>query len=251
MGIEDLKSIIPAIDTRSLVDKVEIKLIEIFIKMGLKPGDVIPTELELTEIMGVSRTVIRESIARLKTRGLIESKKKKGTVIKSPDLTAVFQNSMILPMLDDSTLKDIFEMRLIIEVGMADLLVNRVTPEDIEELYQIVAEEKEATGSTLFDIKHEIKFHGKLYEITGNETLKNFQNLLLPAFRYVYNSGLLNTAVSGKRHVTHHGLVDLLKAGSARELRQGMRMHLENHYQRIFHKNEPKKHSKTDIIDEQ
>lgn len=250
MGIEDLKSIIPAIDTRSLVDKVEMKLIEIFTQMELKPGDVIPTELELTEIMGVSRTVIRESIARLKTRGMIESKKKKGTVIKSPDLTAVFQNSMILPMLNENTLKDIFEMRLIIEVGMADLLVKRVKPADIEELYQIVADEKEASGKTLFDIDHEIKFHGKLYEITGNETLKNFQYVLLPVFNYVYSSGLLNMPISRKRHVTHLGLVELLKAGSARELRQGMRMHLENHYQRIFYNIEPKKHVKTDPLNE-
>lgn len=236
MGIDELKTIISAVDTRSLVDKVEMKLMEIFIEMGLKPGDSIPTELELTEIMGVSRTVVRESITRLKTRGLIESKKHKGAVIKTPDLTAVFQNSLIPRMLDDNTLQDVFEMRLVIEVGMADLLVKRVKPEDIEELYQIVGDEPETTGNMLFDVKHEIRFHGRLYEITGNETLKNFQNLLLPVFNYVYSSGLMDTPHKPKKHVSHHGLVDLLKAGNAKDLRQGMRMHLENHFQRIFYR---------------
>jgi DNA-binding FadR family transcriptional regulator len=236
MGIDNLKTFISAIDTRSLVEKVEMKLMEIFIEKELKPGDSIPTELELTELMGVSRTVVRESITRLKTRGMIESKKHKGAVIKTPDLAAVFQNSMIPRMLDDSTLKDIFEMRLVIEVGMADLLIKRVKPEDIEELYAIVGTEPDKTGDMLFDIEHEVKFHGRLYEITGNETLKNFQNLLLPVFNYVYSSGLMETQHKQKRHVSHHGLVDLLKAGNAKDLRQGIRMHLENHYQRIFYR---------------
>lgn len=236
MGIDNLKTFITAIDTRSLVEKVEMKLMEIFIERELKPGDSIPTEFELTELMGVSRTVVRESITRLKTRGMIESKKHKGAVIKTPDLAAVFQNSMIPRMLDDSTLKDIFEMRLVIEVGMADLLVKRVKPKDIEELYAIVATEPDKTGDMLFDIEHEVKFHGRLYEITGNETLKNFQNLLLPVFNYVYSSGLMETPHKQKRFVSHHGLVDLLNARNAKDLRQGIRMHLENHYQRIFYR---------------
>lgn len=236
MGFGNLKSIISSVDTRSLVERVETKLIEIFIEMELKPDDSIPTELELTELLGVSRTVVREAITRLKTRGMIESKKHKGAVIKNPNLAEVLQNSMIPPMLDQSTLKDIFEMRLVIEVGMADLLIKRVKPHDIEELYAIVANEPDKTGDMLFDIEHEVKFHGRLYEITGNETLKNFQNLLLPVFNYVYDSGLMETPHKQKRFVSHHGLVDLLKAGNAKDLRQGMRMHLENHYQRILYR---------------
>ena len=43
--------------------------------------------------MGVSRTVIRESLNRLKTMGLIESKKHKGTVIRSPNLSVVLEKS--------------------------------------------------------------------------------------------------------------------------------------------------------------
>ena len=60
-----------AIDTSSLVDKVEMNLIDFFLKKGLQPGDSIPKELELAEIMGVRRTVIRETLTRLKTMGLI------------------------------------------------------------------------------------------------------------------------------------------------------------------------------------
>lgn len=113
-------------------------LIEIFIKNELKPGDPIPKETELDEAMGVSRTVIRESLNRLKTIDIIDSKKHKGTVIKSPSLFNVFQKSVIPNILSDATLRDIFELRLIIEVGLADFICQRVTPADIKSLIEIV-----------------------------------------------------------------------------------------------------------------
>ena len=67
MDSEDLRLELKAIDTSSLVDKVEMRLIEVFLYKELKPGDSIPKETELATIMGVSRTVIRESLNRLKT----------------------------------------------------------------------------------------------------------------------------------------------------------------------------------------
>ncbi len=139
MRIEDLAPFLQNIDNRSLVDKVEMRMIELFAKNELKPGDMIPKEVELAEAMNVSRTVIREAINRLKTMGLIDAKKHKGTVIKSPDLALVFQKSMIPWMMDEQTLRDIFELRLVLEVGMGDLVVSKITDADIAELDQLVS----------------------------------------------------------------------------------------------------------------
>ena len=134
MDSEDLRLELKTIDTSSLVDKVEMRLIEVFLYKELKPGDSIPKETELATIMGVSRTVIRESLNRLKTIGLIESKKHKGTVIKSPNLSSILGKSLIPRILDNKTLKDVFEIRLALEVGMADFIFARKTLKDIEEL---------------------------------------------------------------------------------------------------------------------
>jgi DNA-binding FadR family transcriptional regulator len=238
MNTEDLKSLIPAVDTRSLVDRVEMNLMDFFIKRNLNPGDPIPKELELSAAMGVSRTVIRESLNRLKTMGLIESKKHRGTIIKSPDIAEILQKSMIPRILNESTLKDVFEMRLILEVGMADLIVSRATDEDIEELFDIVKNESLQTADTLFDVDYEIHFHGKLYEITGNETLKSFQSMLLPVFNYAYSSGLINKKFENKHYVSHKELVEILRTRDAGKFRKGMRWHLENHFKRILDNND-------------
>jgi DNA-binding FadR family transcriptional regulator len=201
----------------------------------LKVGDPIPKEVELAEALGVSRTVIREALLRMRVMGLLESRKKKGAVITSPDLFGIMGKSMNPHVLNDETLKEMFEIRLVLEVGMADFIFQRIRKEDIERLREIVSNEPAKTDSLLFNIEHEIEFHGKLYEITGNEALKKFQKMLLPIFDYVHHSGLLKIPVNSKKtFVSHKGLVDVIENGSPELFRNAMRNHLENHFARIF-----------------
>jgi GntR family transcriptional regulator, transcriptional repressor for pyruvate dehydrogenase complex len=125
----DLKSV----DTSSLVDKVA-NLVKLLQEKKLKVGDSIPQEIELAETLGVSSTVIREALLRLRMMGLIDSKKKKGAVIISPDLFAIMSKSMNPHILDQDTLREILEIRLVIEIGMADLIFQRITKANIGEL---------------------------------------------------------------------------------------------------------------------
>lgn len=234
MTLPIFKEAAKSVDTSSLVDKVEARLVELLQSKKLKVGDVIPKEIELAEVLGVSRTVVREALTRLRLMGLIESKKKKGSVITSPDLFGTMSKSMNPHILDQETLKEIFEIRLVLEIGMADLLFHRVTNKDIEELRKIVSNEPPATQYHLFNIEHEIAFHGKLYEITGNNTMKKFQKMLLPVFDYVHNSGLLKKQPMLRTFVSHSGLVDILENGTPEQFRNAMRNHLENHFARLF-----------------
>ncbi|WP_121356644.1 FadR/GntR family transcriptional regulator [Flavisolibacter nicotianae] len=234
MNIASLKNNLKAVDTASLVDKVEGSLVELLQERKLKVGDAIPKEIELAEALGVSRTVIREALLRLRMMGLIESKKKKGAVITSPDLFGIMSKSMNPHVLDQDTLREMFEIRLVLEIGMADFLFQRIKKEDLDELKEIVSKEPPVTDYHLFNIEHEIAFHGKLYEITGNQTLKKFQKLLLPIFDYVHNSGLLKKQPMLRKFVSHKGLVDILENGSPELFRNAMRNHLENHFARLF-----------------
>ncbi len=234
MVLTSLKEGFTGSDTNTLVDKVEAKVVELLQQRKLKVGDVIPKEIELAEILGVSRTVIREALLRFRVMGLIESKKKKGSVITSPDIFGVMSKSMNPYILSQETLKEMFELRLVLEIGMADFIFQRITAEDIQQLREIVSNEPEPADAFVFSIEHEITFHSKLYEITGNQSLKNFQKLLLPLFDYVHHSGFLKIPVKSQRFVSHKGLVDLLENGSPELFRNAMRNHLENHFARLF-----------------
>jgi len=228
--IDHLKNI----DTSSLVDRAEKEIINLFVSQGLKAGDALPKEVELAETLGVSRTVVREAMLRLRMVGLIESKKHRGAVLTSPDLLKPMRKSLYPTIMENKTLQDLFEMRMVIEVGMADILFEHIQEKDIEELENIVAKEPLNSDNTIFDIETEIAFHGKLYEITGNTILKEFQNMLLPIFQYVHSSGLLSNPTSAKSFISHRGLVDILKVGNAEVFRNAMRMHLDSHYHRLF-----------------
>ena len=89
--------------------------------------------------------------------------------------------------------------------------------------------QKVDSGKQTFRIKNEIAFHGKIYQMTGNDTLKRFQNMLLPIFGYLVS--LEKVPIIGK--VTHMDLVNILKNGTKEEFRQGMLQHLQHHFDKL------------------
>lgn len=212
------------IATSTRADIVEIRIREYLSNKKLKTGDTLPTELELAEALDVSRNVLREALSRLRMLGLIETKKKRGMVLSAPDILGSFERVLNPQLMDDDTMKDIFELRLVLELGMAELLYLRKTDQDIAELEQIVKKDKNANAEE-FRISQEIAFHGKLYEITGNTTLKRFQTMLMPIFGFV----LSKSHHSIKSEVTHSDLLQILKNGNRDSFSDAMREHLRPH----------------------
>jgi GntR family transcriptional regulator, transcriptional repressor for pyruvate dehydrogenase complex len=225
---EDLaKDLIP-IANSTRADIVEERLREYLKKKSFLPGDPLPKELELAEALGVSRNILREALSRLRMLGLIETRKKRGMVLAKPDILGSFERVLDPLIMDGATLQDIFELRLTLEVGLADLLYKRKTKKDVEEL-EIIAKRQKYNKLRPFRVKDEIEFHGKLYEMTGNDTLKRFQVMLLPVFEYLVS--LEKVPIIGK--VTHIDLVEILKKGSKEDFRKGMQEHLKHHFDRI------------------
>ncbi|MFS4417446.1 FadR/GntR family transcriptional regulator [Maribacter sp. 2307ULW6-5] len=231
------------VDKGSLVDKVEVRLLAFFKENNLKVGDAIPKELEFAASLGVSRTVVREALLRLRTLGLVESKKHRGMILKQPDIITNFERIMDPTLLGEDVLKQLFELRLILEMGMVDFLFEHKNQKDLDDLEEIVAaEEALSYTANRFSLDREVAFHGKLYQISGNKTLMGFQNLLLPVFEYKYlqeeKKGKGDYKYSKGQFVTHRMLMDNLKVGTPETFRNAMRRHLEPHFDHVF--NPPK-----------
>ena len=226
---------IKPISTLSLVDKVEIRLQEYLKDNNLLPGDTLPKELEIAESLGVSRTVVREALLRLRTLGLIESRKHRGMILTNPDVLGPFQRMPDPQILSEETLKDIFELRLALEMGMAELLFANKSEQSLNELEKIVIKGEKQGEIVGFEIEHELAFHGQLYKMTGNETLRRFQSLLFPVFKYVHESGIFQKDYSYRHgYVTHRHLLETLRQGDPESFRKDMRDHLEPHFARVF-----------------
>lgn len=229
MGNNDLKSGLGRIVQQTMPDIVEIRLREYLKEKSFKPGDALPKEMDLAESLGVSRNVVREALSRLRMLGMVETRKKRGMVLARPDILSSFERVLDPLIIGESTLRDIFEIRLTLEVGLADLLYLRKTQKDVDELEQIAINQKVTGGRQTFRIKNEIAFHGKIYQMTGNETLQRFQSMLLPVFGYLVS--LEKVPIIGK--VSHLDLVNILKNGTKEDFRQGMLQHLEHHFRKL------------------
>ncbi len=231
--MSDIIDKIKPINTFSLVDSVEMSLMEYISRDDVAPGDPMPREVDLSKILGVSRTVIREALTRLRILGLVKSKKHKGMVVAKPDVLSGFERVLKPGVMDDETLKDIFELRIVLEIGMANLLFARKTDQDLDELEEIVNMEEDRPANH-FEIKEELRFHGKLYEICGNHTMKRFQKMLLPIFQFVNNSEIFDPVIITEGYVSHRGLVQVLKYGTPESFRSAMTKHLEPHFIRFL-----------------
>lgn len=228
----DLTIDLARIESSTMADVVELRLREFLKKKSFRPGDALPKEQELADALGVSRNVVREALSRLRMLGMIETKKKRGMVLAQPDILGSFERVLDPLILGEETLQDIFELRLVLEMGLADLIFLRKTDDDIRELEEIVKKEVNQVQKP-FLVKNEIAFHGKLYQMTGNKTYLRFQSMLLPIFEYVldYEIKINGKVEVGK--VTHRDLVQLLKTGNAEDFRQGMKEHLRPHFSRL------------------
>ncbi len=164
------------INRLTMAETVEKRLQGYFRDNGFNIGDRLPKEIELSEALGVSRNVIREALSRFRMLGLIESKKKRGMVLSSPDILGGMERVLHPKFLDMGTLKDILEMRLTLEMGMAELIFIYKTDKDVKDLEKIVSKKKKKVDMWL-GIGPE--FFGRLYQITRNGTMERFQRLLL------------------------------------------------------------------------
>lgn len=218
----------------SIVDEIEKKLILYIKENQLLSGDSLPSEVELCRILEVSRPTLREAMTRLKTLGLIKSQRYKGMVVTQPDLVKNFERMLDPAILNDQMLSNLFEFRLMLEIGMVDLIFARKTKKQLRELEEIVENsEVKKCDSLHFHLDDEIQFHGKLYEMAGNELLQKFQIVLLPVFKYVNkrNRQKQPKMVGKENPVTHKDLLEELKKGTPSSFRELMHRHLKAHFE--------------------
>ena len=220
-----------AIEKTSLVEVVEQKILNLIRKNNLSIGDSLPAELELTEGLGVSRSVVREALSRLRMLGLLESRKKRGMVIAEPDVFGGCSQILDAAFLNEKTQRDLCEMRLTLELGLADLLFLRKTENDLNALENIVNREENARTEQM-RLKLEIEFHTTLYQMGRNDLLLRFQALLEPFFREAVKREEINGRRKGK--ASHRDLLEELRSGSPDSFRKRMREHLQPHFVRLM-----------------
>jgi GntR family transcriptional repressor for pyruvate dehydrogenase complex len=152
-----------------LSDKVASMMLETILSRRLRPGDRLPSERELGEQFGVSRTVIREAVRALVAKGVIEVRSGSGLRVAAVEASAVRESLSLF--LHGATLdyEKVHEVRKMLEVHIAGVAAERATPDDLAKLTAAC----EAMEAVIDDVEEaslrDLEFHRVIARATHNE----------------------------------------------------------------------------------
>ncbi len=152
----------------------------------LKPGDKVPTEMELAQTLGVGRNSVREAIKMLSSLGVIEIKRGAGTFI-ARSISSLMLNPLILSLaFEQGTSRELVELRLLLEVGAAELAIEKASDKEIERLEEANNKLKEASEKNINDPKVlrdlDLNVHYTLFEITRNALVEKIAKAVYRLF---------------------------------------------------------------------
>ncbi len=208
-----------------------VERIKAFILEGkLAPGSRLPGERELCERLGVSRSSLREALRVLEVMGMIEIRPRSGTYVKDP--TSDIIHVPLLPWLAThrETVRQIFELRQLIEPGAAALAAQRATPEELEALQQTLVDmesciaEDNLVGAILADAE----FHHVITEATRNEYLVEFTDNIAHFLEEGRKASLRVPGQPQRALAGHREIHEAIDRGDGEAARAAMEKHLRD-----------------------
>ncbi|WP_315071339.1 FadR/GntR family transcriptional regulator [uncultured Clostridium sp.] len=148
------------------------------IKSGdIKKGDRLPSEREMAESLGVSRTSVREALRALEVVGLVESRQGAGNYIKTNFDNSLFEPISVMFMLQESSPKEMYDLRETLELQCARLSAKNIEDNELDLLTAIldrmyIAESEEES------LKLDIKFHYLIAKSSRNVLLLNVLDVI-------------------------------------------------------------------------
>jgi GntR family transcriptional repressor for pyruvate dehydrogenase complex len=192
----------------------------------LKPGDTLPSERELCSIFRVGRSTVREAIKELKGTGIIQQTTKGCKISDS----SRGQDGQLWLFNAQATIRDVFEMRKIIDVEAAGLAAERSTQEDIKKIRTTLADTMEFQEM----IASDISFHRAIVKSTHNEIIFRVYNSVTGMLFQVYNYySFLPDEEEEKRdylkevYADHSAILKAIESRNARSARKSIKEHLD------------------------
>lgn len=230
----------PLADRKLLSKSVEDIIGQAIQDKKLSPGTKLPSELKLCEELGVSRTVVREALRVLNSRGLISIVKGKGIFVKefSSESAAGPLQFFLRMNFERSHVMDIVHARQILEPAVAALASTHRTDEDVEQLRRDIALLKLCGDDAAELSKIDTQFHIDISRACGNSLMPL---LLEPIHRLIpeIKSSVYATVAEARDSAIqwHQNILDKIVQGKSDEARKAMEQHLriaEEHAERML-----------------
>ncbi|MDB5524318.1 MAG: GntR family transcriptional regulator [Rhizobium sp.] len=201
----------------------------------LKPGDQLPTEQALAQTFGVSRNVVREAIARLRSEGRIWSQQGRGAFVTDATNTTVLTIDYDA-LQQANAFRSLFELRGILEVEAASLAAKRRTESDIAAMHEALDIMTGAPYGSVMWLKTDLEFHRTVAAATGNPYMVQFLTFVSERVRDSILAAGNQQRSDDMASITlgeHRRILEAIEAGNPEEAQAAMQDHLAGAAHRV------------------
>jgi DNA-binding FadR family transcriptional regulator len=221
----------------SRVSQVIVEQVKELIRQGrLRPGDRLPSERHLCERFEVSRVTVREALRVLEAGGLVAIRvgARGGAFVTSPTSEQVGEGLADLLNLSPLTAANVTEARLVFELGIVPLVVDRATDEDIAALRDMVGTHRAALEHNEYTMSMSADFHVRVAGCTHNSAIEmlvqSFHGPMLMSLR----EAKIAAPLMGHRGTEEHSeFIDAIADRDTDRAMTIMRRHLQRTADRV------------------
>ena len=192
-------------------------------------GGFLPTENELCLRYGVSRTVIRESLKILESKGLVRGRSRVGTVVCTKEEWNILDQQVlewIGPRIFElDLLKCVLDARRAIEPFAAEFAAERATVQDVAEIERAWEQMRDAEGDVARFTEADVAFHAGLLKASHNQVFMQLASIIRAALEFSLYASNEAVDARGEAVEIHKQLVEALRMrdkAAARDCSQRM-----------------------------
>jgi GntR family transcriptional repressor for pyruvate dehydrogenase complex len=204
------------------------KLLELIRVRSLKPGDKLPPERELSELMKVSRPSLREALKSLEMMSIINIRQGSGAFVNKLEPESVVEHLDIVFTLDDTLYHDLFKARRVLESAIAGMAAENISDGELAEIEANIREAASAMKRPQEFLELDFKLHSLI--------LKASRNRILPVFIQSINklNLMMREKTNGYLKIRrssvhdHQNILEALRARDPDSAAKAMEEHLFN-----------------------
>lgn len=211
---------------RSKVYQAVAQQLERHIMQHLKPGDLLPPERQLCEMLGVSRGSVRDAIRSLELKGLLEPRQGIGTVVCR---TAAAPDNPLAEALRSKrkSVLELIDVRKILEPALAGRAALRATAEEIAELEEILSRQEARIKRGELAVEEDSEFHYAIALACNNSAVLKAVDVLMDLLRDTREHSLQGKGRQESSLAGHRRIFSALKRRDAAAAEVAMRRHLQ------------------------
>ena len=194
--------------------RIASQLIELIDLQKLSPGDKLPPERQLADLLEVSRPSWREALHILQAQGLVQIRHGQGTFVQEPLVAQELRASM---MSKTHGLNELFDAREVLEVPASRWAAEKVTKEDIRLLRATLNQIDTVTSTEPIDYAQlqqlDAKFHLTIVGIAGNRFINQTLNVLQDVMKMSMETTLRLPGRSEISSIEHNAILTAIENG--------------------------------------